>query len=286
MFFRLKEIKRTNTLFSFPANKINLLEIEEIKNEHYVFSLKNPLTLYLFQADLNISNIYFLSICIFSGIFFVILFDLVFSLYFLPIFFLLGFFIPVSYCETKIRKRAANFNSDYPQFLMAMASSIKVGLTPYQAMEKATKLLSKDSLLKKEVEYLLKKIDSSLEKEKAIEEFASNIRLPDIKLFRSALSLVIENGGRFAPTLTRLANVSNNRSSLIRLAEVSTANMRMTANILLMISPVILLIISLNYENYWETLTSNRVANNLATAGSMIIIGCYMILRKMSYFKP
>lgn len=286
MFFRLKEIKRTNTLFSLPANKVNLLEIEEVIDQNHISSLNNPLSLYLFQAGLNISNLYFLGFCLLSAVFFVIIFQLVLSPYFIPIFFLLGFFAPLSYLETKIKKRASNFNSDYPQFLLAMSSSIKVGLTPYQGMEKAVKLLSKDSLIKKEVESLLKKIDSGVEKEKAIEEFAFSIRLPDIKLFRSALFLVLENGGRFSPTLARLASVSNNRSSLIRLAEVSTANMRMTANILLIISPIILFIISINYENYWEILISHSTANNLATAGSMIIVSCYITLRKMSCFKP
>lgn len=286
MFFRLKEIKRTNTLFSHPANKVNLLEIEEITDPNSIISLKNPYSLYLFQAGLNINSIYLPFFCFLSGIFFIMIFNLVFSFYFIPIFFLLGFFAPLSYLEAKIGKRATNFNADYPHFLLAMSSSIKVGLTPYQGMEKAIKLLSKDSLLKNEVQILLKKIDAGTEKEKAIEEFALSIRLPDIKLFRSALSLVIENGGRFAPTLARLASVSNNRSSLIRLAEVSTANMRMTGNILLAISPMILLIISSNYENYWEILISNHTANNLATLGSLMIISCYIILRKMSCFKP
>lgn len=286
MFLRLKEIKRTKALFLLPANAPNLIILEEVKEENKFKSPQDPLSIYIFQSGLNIKNTTLIILCVLSAFCSVVLFQLVFSFYFVPIFFALGFFIPLSYVEAKIKNRASNFNSDYPQFLLAMSSSIKVGLTPYQAMEKAINLLSKESLLKNEVENLLKKVGSGANKEKSIEEFALSVRLPDIKLFRSALSLVIENGGRFAPTLARLATVSNNRSSLIRSAEVSTANMRMTANILLTICPIILFIISINYENYWGILIGNSMANNLATLGSMIIFGCYILLRRMSSFKP
>lgn len=285
MLLRLKEIERTKNLFLLPANRSQFEELEEINDETKGDFFKNSLELFLFQSGLKIKSYVFISFCILSALFFVFIFQLVFSSYFIPLFFILGFFAPISYAESLTKKRAANFNSDYPQFLLAMSSSIKVGLTPYQAMDKAIRLFTKDSLLKNEVENLLKKIDSAEDKNTAIRDFGKSIRLPDLKLFRAALLLVMENGGRFAPTLARLATVSNNRSSLIRSAEVSTANMRMTANILLALSPIILLIISFNYEEYWKTLLTNNTANTLATLGSMIIISCYLILRKMSSFK-
>jgi len=203
-----------------------------------------------------------------------------------PFAFIAGAWLPFSWLERKIDARAAAFAEDYPTVLLATASSIKTGLTPYLALERSTKLLPKDSLMRAEVEKLASQLREGVAKERALNEFGSDIRLNELELFRRAFLLVLENGGRFAPTLHRLARVSKDREELISNARVSTATMRMTANVLIMVAPLILFTVSMRSDNFFELLLTHPTANLVASIGLVTIAGSYAILKRMSNFKP
>lgn len=199
---------------------------------------------------------------------------------------LIGLISPFYLLERRVNKRVAEFAADYPSMLHATGASLKVGLTPYQALERAVALLPEHSSLRREIEKLLLAINSGVRREQALAEFASDIRLPDIELFRSALLIVLENGGRLAPTLLRLATVSNSRLSLIKQAGVSTSSMRLTANVLLVVAPLLLLLLSARIPSYWSILLENETANFTASLGLALILGSDLLLRYLSNFKP
>lgn len=199
---------------------------------------------------------------------------------------LAGGFLPFAFLQAKKRKKAILFAKDYPTVLMATASSIKAGLTPQLALERATELLPSTSMVKKEVDLMLDRIRSGCPKDVAVKRFAEELEEPEISLFRSALLLAERNGGKFAPTLERLAQVCQDRSNLVSEARVSSATMRMTGNFLLFICPVILLVISFRTENFWQIITENPTANLLASIGLVLIFGGYFCLRRMSDFRP
>lgn len=193
---------------------------------------------------------------------------------------------PIWWLAKRARIRAASFAADYPTMLLASASSLKAGLTPYQALQRSVQLLSESSPVKNEVSLLLKRIDDGQSREVAVDQFGETFNIPELFLFRRAFLLVLENGGRFAPTLSRLANVSYSRAALIESAAVSTANMRMTANILLLLGPMLLLLMTIRGDGYWETLTTNPLANTIGSMGALLLLGNLALLRWMSVFKP
>ena len=241
---------------------------------------------FLFQAALPCKPSVLLISSAVAGCASTLLFAKLLSPYFLPLFFLFGAALPFLYVESRIRSRALEFAQDYSTMLLAAASSVKVGLTPYEALERSTRLLAKNSLVRAEVETLLNKLVSGAARRETVREFAASIRQPDLELFRSAFLLVLDNGGRFAPTLARLAAVSNNRAVLIRSAAVSTASMRMTANILLAVAPVLVLMIAVRTEHFWDIFLHNSAANIVGSTGVIVITLCYGLLRYMSNFKP
>jgi len=198
----------------------------------------------------------------------------------------LFFALPFGVLGARKQKRAALFAKDYPTVLMATASSVKAGLTPQHALERATEMLPKDSIVKSEVRLMLERIQAGCPKEIAVARFAGDIDEPEISLFRSALLLTERNGGRFAPTLERLARVCQDRSNLVSEARVSSATMRMTANFLLLVCPIILGIISVRTKDFWEIIVENSTANFLASLGLVMIVGGYFWLRRLSDFKP
>jgi Flp pilus assembly protein TadB len=184
------------------------------------------------------------------------------------------------------RKITNEFAADFPAILYAMASSIKAGMAPLGALERSVDLLPKRNLVRAHVDSLLRDLRRGVSREQAIARFGSSIPIGELELFRGGLLLAIENGGRFVPTLERIAQVSRDRSALIQSARVSTESMRMTSTVLLAITPLVLVMESLNTDEFWSTLLSHPVASPLALIGATII-GCgYFILRRMSAFEP
>lgn len=249
---------------------------------------QSPLALVrlLSYADVKIAPLVIIGMSLFAGVTFAVLSAQVCSPYFVPFFAVAGAFLPFHWLDGRARTRAAAFAADYPSILLATASSIKVGLPPYLALERATRLLPKSSMVRIEVEKLISQLRHGIAKERALSEFGATIRQPDLVLFRAAFLLVLEHGGKFAPTLYRLAGVCRDREILMCSARVSTTNMRMTANILLAVAPIVVAVTAARTENFWELLVQHPVANALASAGIVIISFSYGILRRMSNFRP
>lgn len=249
-------------------------------------SPKSGIASELYLAGLKFSPAMIYIFAIVAAVVLAVVSSKVLNLYFVPVFAVAGAYLPFGYIALRKDKRAAAFAEDYPTILMATASSMKVGMTPYIALERSVRLLPKESLVRKEVETLSSSLRSGENVKAALSRFGDSVALPDLALFRSAFLLVLENGGRFSPTLARLANVSRDRDSLISSARVSTATMRMTANILLAAAPLILFMVSLRTKEFWDLFLHHPTANMLASTGLVMICGSYAILRKMSNFKP
>lgn len=204
----------------------------------------------------------------------------------LGFFFAAGGYLPFAWLERRSVRRAEEFAADYPTVILATAASMKAGMNVYSALERSVQLLEPQALVRLEVSLLLERLRNGAELQAAVEAFGAGIRQPELQLFRTGFLLVVEHGGRFAPTLERLARVTRDRSLLIQAARVSTTTMRMTANALLVIAPLIVFMIAVRTANFWEIILQNSLANLLASIG-VAIIGCsYVLLQRMSSFKP
>ena len=210
-----------------------------------------------------------------------------FTPYLVPIYASLAAAIPFSFLDARASTRTSKFTEDYPTVLLATASSIKAGLTPVSALEGAVQPLSKDSLLRDEVVKLMKRLETKQQKATAVADFGSTIRLAELELFRRAFILVTEHGGRFAPTLERLASFTRDRITLTETAKVNTTSMRMTANILMFIvAPFTVSILSMRYPDFWNQLVNHPIANTAASIGITVITMGFVLLHRMSAFKP
>ncbi len=279
-------LKRTEALLCLPSTRKPSLPPERMARSSLELKTENALRRLLIQSGLSLPVWVLPALSLLTGIAAALLFSRYLNGYFLPLFFVAGALFPFAWADSRAEARAAEFSSDYPTILLACASSIKVGMTPYMALERSIRLLTKGSLVRKEVERLLDNLQRGVPKEDALATFGANIRQSDLQLFRSAFLLVLDNGGRFAPTLERLAMVSKERSNLISSAIVSTATMRMTANILLAVTPVILLIIAARTDDFWELFINHPTANLIASTGVVMIAVSYAMLRRMSSFRP
>jgi len=198
----------------------------------------------------------------------------------------IAFYIPIYLAENAAKSRADKFSNEYPTILLATASNMKAGLTVYAALERSIWLLPEESEVKTEVKKFLDNISKGVPKDIAVKNFAKTVSLPELELFRRAFVLVLSHGGKFSRTLERLAEVCRDRETLIKSSKVSTASMRMTANILLGATPLLVGALSLRSKDYWQTLFNNSTASTLGFLGLGIIVTAYIILCRMSNFKP
>lgn len=187
---------------------------------------------------------------------------------------------------SRIKKRDRMFAQDFPSVLMATASSVKVGLTPFDALSRSVRLLPVKSLVRSEVELLMNSLSQGVDFDTAVNSFGLKFSLPELALFRRNLLLVLRHGGRFAPSLERLARVTRDRLALISQAQVSTTTMRMTAVILLAMAPVFLFILSFRDETFWIVMTQDSRAYTMGSIGGSVILLSIIALRRMSDFKP
>lgn len=187
-----------------------------------------------------------------------------------------------------VQRRSAEqqrYAVDLPTMLLAMAANMKIGLPAYAAMERSTKLLSKDNALRAETERFLHAVHNGTAYHVAIQDFGAHVQLEELALFRKAFALVVEHGGRFAPTLERLAQLSRERALLVQTLRARTSGMRMTANALLLLTPLIVLMLAARIDNFWHILHTNTVAHFLGVLGAtMIFMGC-AALRQMGSAK-
>jgi Flp pilus assembly protein TadB len=248
-----------------------------------LFSSLNRL---IVHADCKLSTMTIFALCIAFAVLGVFTASKFVGVYFLPLIMFGCFLIPIGFLQNQANKRAMIFLSDYPSILLAVASYMKAGLSLYPALEKSVRLLPKNNLVATEIELLLEKIAGGVNKETAINQFAETIRLPELELFRRALYLITENGGKFAPTLQRLALISKDRANLILSAKTNTTSMKLTANILLGLTPLLVLFTAARTKNFWDLILHQPTANTLASIGLILILFNYILLRSMSNFKP
>jgi Flp pilus assembly protein TadB len=191
---------------------------------------------------------------------------------------------PLLWCSSS--KQENEFLADYSSFLQLTASHLRAGLAPIQALEEAINLLSPEAPLSGSVKRLHAEITNSDNYSSAIRTFIKSSKSPEVSLFGLALPIAIEHGGRFAPALERLAILSHDRVTFMQSAHAATANMRLTAHILLVVSPLIVLSLAVRTSNYWLLLTTHPTASALGMAGIGLICASYISLIWLSLFKP
>ena len=289
MFFNPSSKRHSVERMRFLAdNDPRSLKVDAVakKRERVSYLPRVGLGLLLFQANLPLPLWSFVLISFATALFVAYFVSFVLSPYCVVVYSLMGGSVPYLWVLRRATDRAMAFAVDYPSVLLAAASSIKAGMTPLRALERAIELLPKTSPCRREFAKLTYDLGNGVPRSEAIAMCGRGVRLPELELFRSGFLLVLENGGRFAPTLERLARVTRDRMTLVSSAKSTTASMRITGNVVLAVVPVVMLLMGVRTDDYWTLLLENPISNTVASVGIVVITCGYVTLRKMSAFRP
>ncbi|MDD2942776.1 MAG: type II secretion system F family protein [bacterium] len=188
--------------------------------------------------------------------------------------------------RSQSRKREEELLAEYAPLLLNTAANLKTGLSALTALTDASCLLPKKSRLREAIKGLIADLRQGMPIETAMSSFLPKMNCPEVSLFRLLLPVALEHGGRFAPSLERLARLCEERRIMIEESRSSTANMRFTAAVLLGTAPLFLLLLSIRDPDFWDVMLTHSLAGNLATAGMIVITVSYLVLRQMADFRP
>jgi tight adherence protein B len=104
-----------------------------------------------------------------------------------------------------INRRFKAFDKDYAQFLLQIVGLLKTGMSATRAIQEAANGLESQSLVRSEVDLMIKRIRFGINEDKSTGTFAENIDHPEIELFVQALLLSRRLGGNLSDTLERLS---------------------------------------------------------------------------------
>ena len=203
-----------------------------------------------------------------------------------PVFPLLGYLAPVLLLRHRRSTSASTFAADFAPMLLGTASLLKAGFCLHDALRSASEALPSQSPVRSEVMILIRKFEAEIPSPEALSDFGRASALPELQLFRSALQLSLAHGGAFSETLSRLAKVTSERMLLIRAATAATAQMRLTAHIVLLLLPLFMGLSFLREPGTLAALPTHSIAHATASIGLAIILANYLFLLHLSDFEP
>ena len=265
-----REIKRLKLLSTgiFGVNKQNLKETTNVIDDAFYYAGINQE-----KKHRLIIRYYILATLIFSVTI------LCFKWYVSVLSVFLYIFLEYTLLNKKILKRSQSFEEDYPAFLISLASCIKSGKDPLQALLLVKDLFVDTSILKEKLLDVLLNIQEGMSEEAAISEFAKDIKHPDIDLFRVAFVLSRREGSGLYKPLRRLTKVTRQRQGFRRKAKSAVAMQKVSAFGILGSGIFIGIIqILMNRENFFKALETSIGIRFMLFGVTLVVIGIVWML--------
>lgn len=129
----------------------------------------------------------------------------------------------------KKQRAVENFDRDYPTFLIALSSSLRLGLDPVQALVEAQKLFARGSVMHREIEHFNAALEQNGSVMEAVQAFGGTLAHSDVELFRAVFRIAHLHGAGLSSALQRVAGVTRRRQAFRRRAAAAVAMQRLSA---------------------------------------------------------
>lgn len=177
-------------------------------------------------------------------------------------------------------ERAERFEKDYTALLLSLASAVRTGLDPLQALCDSNELFAEGCEIRKELEALKSAVQQGRAEEAALRKFGQTIRHPDIELFRTGFILARREGSSLSECLQRLCRVTRQRQSFRRKISGAVAMQRLSSYGIVVCAGLIGLIQAVtNLQAFRETLADPLGIKALSVGTALIVIGLVWMLR-------
>lgn len=195
----------------------------------------------------------------------------------------LGLVLPwlyVGYCKGK---RANAFNDELESALTLLSNTLRSGYGLTQAIES----VAKESAPPLSVEFarVVREVSLGLTVQDALTNMVRRNPSLDLEMVVTAIHVNYEAGGNLSEVLDRIAETIRDRVRMLREVRAITSQQRLSAVVLVLLSPIVSLIVFALSPGYIALLWQNTCGIlMLVTAGSLLLLGL-LVIRKILDFK-
>ena len=194
----------------------------------------------------------------------------------------LGLFLPSIYVSIKRKERLAKFTEQLPDTLDYMARSLRAG-NPFSASLKGVANEMPDPT-GSEFGITFDEMNYGLELDDALKNLGRRSGSEEINMFITAVLIQRTTGGNLADVLNRIATVMRARAGVIRDVAILSAEMRVSAYVLIGLPFFIAGAISIFNPDYLSVLIDNPVGQVVILIQLVLMLIGYFIMRRMINF--
>lgn len=184
----------------------------------------------------------------------------------------IGLLLPLFVLSVVRRRRLKQVEEQVPDVLALMSRAVHAGET----MEQAVALAGEDTPapLGPELRMCAKQISLGVSVSKAMESLGQRVRIPDVGVLSTVLSVHRHSGGNLAATLEHLSGVVRDRASHRRHLRSATAAGRLSAKFIGITGPLLFLFLYFFNRGHLAPLLELPLGNALLAAAAILeIIG-------------
>lgn len=193
-----------------------------------------------------------------------------------------GMFMPAIYVSIRRKERLASFTEQLPDTLDYIARSLRAG-NPFSAALKGAATEMPDPT-GTEFGITFDEMNYGLELEDALKNLGRRSGSEEMNMFITAVLIQRTTGGNLADVLNRIATVMRSRAGVIRDVAILSAEMRLSAYILIALPFVVALVISVLNPTYLTVLIDNPAGQIVILIQLVLMLIGYLIMRKMINF--
>ena len=212
-----------------------------------------------------------LVIVVFSGAYWIG--DLI-LLFALPVSIFVGFSFPYFFVVKQKMKRSQMFTDQLPDTLNYIARSLRAG-NPFSASLKSTSTEMQEPIAG-EFGITFDELNYGLGMDDALKHLADRTGNHEIHYFITAVLIQKSTGGNLAEVLNRIADVMRARASTQREIRILSAEMKISANILIFLPVFVGILLSIIRPDYMASLFESEYG--------MMVIGAQLLLMGTGYW--
>ncbi|HEY9147720.1 MAG TPA: type II secretion system F family protein [Gammaproteobacteria bacterium] len=234
-------------------------------------------------VELSVSRFLLLQLFIFAALLFV--FSLLTSVHIvigvmiaLPV----SIFLPILYLMRKRQARSEAFLKQLPDALDYLARSLRAG-NPFSASLKSLAAEMPDPI-GTEFGITFEELNYGLEFDEALKNLARRSGSEEMNYFVTAVLIQRTTGGNLADMLNRLSAIMRSRAATYREIRILSAEMKMSANVLVLLPFFVAAVMSVTNPGYLSILFTTTVGHFLILGQlALMAIGYYIIRRMISF---
>jgi len=181
-----------------------------------------------------------------------------------------GMLIPLTYLAFRRRRRLKLVQSQVPEVLSLLSRAVHAGESLEQAIQLAGS--EAESPLREEFQLCSKQLQLGVSVSSVMQMLGRRIRVPDVRILASVLSLHRNSGGQLASTLDHLSQVSRARNSYQKQMRAATGAGRISAQFIAACGPFLFLYFYVFQPDHIEPLLESSVGMSLLAGAAILYV--------------